>query len=399
MSERVLLVTLPPTTGGVPTKTKILATFLRRLGHKVTIAHYATLSDDPDLVVPSWRLLTGTPNVARRTCFEDFPSIAVGCRFPELEFSYYRRSNAWRRIVGEFDRHIAVGGTVLVANLLMDSGFKFPVWCASTMIDDRADRRAAMPWPRRLIDEALIGPVQRGIEKRILAGDSQFMTVSRYTAETLIDAGGQRDRFRTVPVPVDTALFSPDNKTVARRIGFAGRPEDPRKNLPLLLRAISVLRSRGAPVTLHLTGEPPQDISRLATRLGIEDVITWTGWMPEQALPDFFRSLDVFVFPSAKEGLGISGIQAMASGVPVVSTRCGGPEDYVIDGETGALVDAEPRAMADAIAGICEDRSRRDRLGTAARALMEREYAMARFEDNIAEVWHATWGDRLSLSN
>lgn len=399
MSERILLVTLPPTTGGVPTKTKILARFLRRLGHQVTIAHYATLSDDPALVVPSWRMFATKPGITRRTCFDDFPSIAVGCRFPELEFSYYRRSDAWRRVVGEFDRHIAVGGTVLVANLLMDNGFKFPVWCASTMIDDRAERRAAMPWPRRLVDETLIGPVQRGIEKRVLATNAHFMAVSQYAADTLIDAGGRRDRFRTVPVPVDTALFRPDEMTVARRIGFAGRPEDPRKNLPLLLRAVSVLRSRGTAVTLHLTGEPPRDISRLAIQLGIEDVITWTGWMPEHALPDFFRSLDVFVFPSAKEGLGISGIQAMASGVPVVSTRCGGPEDYVIDGETGALVEAEPRAMADAIAGICEDRLRRERLGTAARALMEREYAMARFEDNIAEVWQSTWGDRLSPSN
>ena len=63
------------------------------------------------------------------------------------------------------------------------------------------------------------------------------------------------------------------------------------------------------------------------------------------------------MFSSAQEGLGISGIQAMACGVPVVSTRCGGPEDYVIDGKTGKLAGNTPEELADAIAWIVADRT------------------------------------------
>ena len=85
----------------------------------------------------------------------------------------------------------------------------------------------------------------------------------------------------------------------------------------------------------------------------------------------------------------------MASGVPVVSTRCGGPEDYVIDGKTGRLVNDDPEDMADAIAGICSDRAERDRMGRNARAHIEEFYGMQRFEETMSALWHKTWGDTL----
>ncbi|HER25743.1 MAG TPA: hypothetical protein ENI69_01400, partial [Rhodospirillales bacterium] len=79
----VLLVTIPPFAGGVPFKTRILARYLRDLGHRVTVAYYATISDHPDLVARAWQipsLVTGRrPGVAKGLCFDDFPSVAIGC--------------------------------------------------------------------------------------------------------------------------------------------------------------------------------------------------------------------------------------------------------------------------------------------------------------------------------
>ncbi|MBT4218760.1 MAG: hypothetical protein HOE26_02185, partial [Rhodospirillaceae bacterium] len=93
MSRSVLIVTLPPLTGGVPAKTEILCRHLRSLGHPVTVSHYATLSDYPELVVPSWQMLSGKrPAMREGQCFGDFSSVAVGCRFPELEFQYFKPS-------------------------------------------------------------------------------------------------------------------------------------------------------------------------------------------------------------------------------------------------------------------------------------------------------------------
>ena len=126
MSRSVLIVTLPPLTGGVPVKTEILCRHLRSLGHFVTVSHYATLSDYPDLVAPAWQWVLGKkPGMREGRCFGDFPSVAVGCRFPELEFQYFRPSPFWRKLIDGHDRHIAVGGTVLASYPLVRAGVPF----------------------------------------------------------------------------------------------------------------------------------------------------------------------------------------------------------------------------------------------------------------------------------
>jgi len=85
----------------------------------------------------------------------------------------------------------------------------------------------------------------------------------------------------------------------------------------------------------------------------------------------------------------------MAAGVPVISTRAGGTEDFVIEGETGHLVGSTPTEMADAIAAIYTHRAERDRMSLNARQLIADKYSMDRFEENIAVNWQKTWGDGL----
>lgn len=396
MTRSVLLTTLPPTRGGVPTKAKILAEFLRQRGYAVTIAHYATMSEFGDQSSASWEMLRGKrASIARGTCFDDFDSIAVGCSFPELEFNYYRSSDLWRSALAGHERHIAVGGTVLVSNPLVALRIPHLTWCASTMIDDRYDRRRAMPLARRAIDSTLIGPVQRAMEKCILSQSTRFMTVSDYARRTLIEAGGDPDHFATVPVPIDTELFSPPPQVPVGKIGFAGRADDPRKNIGLLLNAFRIIAGRDPDVELILTGDPSTSLGADIRKMGISDRVRWTGWLDRDGLRDFYRMLDVFVFPSHKEGLGIAGIEAMACGVPVVSTRSGGPEDYVIDGDTGRLVGEDPTEMADAISSIYSDRGARDRLSGNALDMINNKYSVRQFEESIATHWQQTWDEPL----
>ncbi len=396
MTTSILLTTLPPISGGVPAKAEILARHLRSLGHRVTIAHYATLSDYPELVAPLWQLPTGKkPCVRTSTCFGDFPCVSIGCVLPELEFTYYRPSQLWREQIEAHDRHIAVGGTVLVSLPLVAAGVPHVTWCASTMIADRIDRRLAMPPLRRLVDSTVIGPVQRRMEKRILSGRHPVMTVSRYTRETLIKAGAKEERCHLVPIPVDLDRFRlPDKSAETGVIGFAGRPTDPRKNLPVLFAAVALLRARGMKIRLRLTGNPTSELERSIHLSGIDGAVIWAGWLPDEKLPEFFKELDLFVIPSTQEGLNIAGTQALACGVPVVSTRCGGPEDYVLDDETGFLTEIRPEALAEAIAKIVASRPLRKRLGQAGRELVERDYGHARFSAAFEGAWNQAWGDR-----
>ena len=396
MSKSILITTLPPLTGGVPDKTRILVRHLRELGHRVTVAHYATYSDYPDLVATSWQALGGKrPGICEGVCFDDFPCVSVGCWLPELEFTYYLASAEWRKLVKGHDRHIAVGGTVLASYPLAVTGVPHLVWCASTMIEDRIDRRRAMPFARRIFDRFVVSPVQRAMERKILQGPGRFMAVSSYTRTLLVAAGGYRDHFFDVPIPVELERFSPPSvPPEIGVIGFAGRPDDPRKNLALLFRSLKQLLERGEKVELRLTGNATPSLAHLAENLGISDHVSWMGWLNSDDLPAFFRELDVFVIPSSQEGLNIAGLQAMASAVPVVSTRCGGPQDYVIDGETGILVSSDVQEMVSAITVISGNRERRDELGANARRFVEDRYGLDRFKADLADVWQKTWGDR-----
>ena len=397
MSDSILIITLPPLAGGVPDKAKLFVRHLRKLGYPVTVSHYATYKDYPRLVVTFWQLFSGKrPGIRIGKCFGDFPCVSIGCWFPEFEFTYYLKSVHWQRLINNHQRHIVIGGTVLTSYVLSTLGIPHLVWCASTMIEDRIERQHSMSFPRRLFDRFVISPIQNIMEKKILRGNGRFMAVSSYTLKTLASKGAPLVQITRVPIPVDLERFKPP--TLSPRnglIGFAGRPGDPRKNISLLFFALKNLINQGKNFELLLTGDETEPLEKLADDLGIRRHVTWTGWLNEDELPNYYQKLDIFVIPSTQEGLNIAGLQAMATAVPIVSTRCGGPEDYVIEGKTGALISFDSNEMAAAILNITEDRFKREVLGRNARQFVEENYNHDQFEKSLATAWHQTWGDQL----
>ncbi|EME69338.1 glycosyltransferase [Paramagnetospirillum caucaseum] len=388
----VLILTQPPFEGGVPAKTRILCRHLRALGHEVRVAWYATFAHDPDLNVPSWRLGRGWPASRAQTCFGDFPGIAVGAFLPELEAPYYIPNGEWRRLIAAHDRHIAVGGPPLVGNLLATTGTPGLLWCASDLESDRKDRVAAMGLGRRLVHDLVTRPWVRAQQSRVLGTLGRVMGVSSYTIGQLQAHGCPAERLRRLPIPVDTSVFVPPAVPLPSGVlGFAARFEDPRKNLPLALESLACLRRDGADLRLRLAGARPSDSTLARVRdLGLEGAVEFVGELGLDQLPAFYAGLDLFVLPSHQEGLCIAGLEAMACGVPVISTRCGGPEDYVRDGETGYLCDGTPPSMAAAISRALPERRR---LGEGARLVAESEFSHTAFAAGLAESWRAVWGD------
>lgn len=392
---KILLVSMPPYRGGVPAATAIIGRHLIGLGWEVSLAFYATLSDHPHLVAPSWRLIRGAvPAMQEEAPWNGMRSLAVGCNLPELEAPYTRASGLWRQLVAGHDRHIAVGGTPLVSNILVECGVPHLLWCAATVKDDRSDRARAMPFLRRLIDTLVVWPLLEAQQDRALASPlATRLGISRYTCR-LIEAEGAAP-LRLLPIPTDSQRFvPPESPAEPGIIGFAARLGDPRKRVPLLLEAVALLARDGHRVSLRLAGEAPDSLKDLAGRLGIAGIVDFLGHVADEDLPAFYQGLDVFALPSSQEGLGIVGIEALASGVPVVSAaRNCGPDDYVIPGETGWFAGDDPASLADRLAAVIADRDTRARMSAAARRLAVERYGHAAFAAGLAEAWRATWGD------
>ena len=157
----------------------------------------------------------------------------------------------------------------------------------------------------------------------------------------------------------------------------------PAKNHALLLQTVARLRESGRDVSLTLVGDGPLRgrLEELARELGISERVRFAGRRTDT--PAFYRDCDLFVLLSDYEGMPMSIIEAMASGLPVVATRAGGVGELVDDGVSGALVEADAAAAAEAIAAICDDPALYARLSAGAVMTSSRYSATAMMEKYV----------------
>jgi glycosyltransferase involved in cell wall biosynthesis len=114
-----------------------------------------------------------------------------------------------------------------------------------------------------------------------------------------------------------------------------------------------------------------------ARDLGIGDRVVFLG--KQEQVAELMGSADLFLLPSESESFGLSALEAMASEVPVVGTRCGGLEELVADGATGRLLPVGAvDAMADAAIEVLSDKERQREMGRAGRAEAMEKYSTER---------------------
>lgn len=186
----------------------------------------------------------------------------------------------------------------------------------------------------------------------------------------IVPSGVDAERF--VPVP---GADSSSSAGEATRIFMPGRGNDPLKGLDVLMEAAERLRRGGHNIEVHYTAAIDHPAS--------EDWMVNRGWVDQDALPALYREMDIVAVPSTWiEPFGITALEGMASGLPVVASRIGGLATTTVDGETGFHAEpGSPGELASKLERLVESPELRKRMGDAGRLRAQDVYAWHRIVD------------------
>jgi glycosyltransferase involved in cell wall biosynthesis len=203
---------------------------------------------------------------------------------------------------------------------------------------------------------------------------------SQSTGSELIEKGVTKGKIQVFPRGIDIERFHPDNRRVGevqRRYGlshglkllYVGRVSK-EKNLPLLGEVFHELTKTRPDAQLVVVGDGPYMREFREAMQGTPTV--FTGYLEGEELATLYASCDVFVFPSTTDTFGNVVLEAQASGLPVIVTDMGGPQENLVPGETGLIVKGDDGAeLLAAIGRLLGDQERLRMMGRAARHYME----------------------------
>lgn len=156
---------------------------------------------------------------------------------------------------------------------------------------------------------------------------------------------------------------------------FCGRIA-PQKGLDMLLNALA--RTGRSDIRLMVVGEGPDEeaLRAYCQRLGLLDRVSFTGRLSHSETLETMTRAYALVLPSRYEGLSNAALEALASGLPVLSTRCGGIDEY-LQGGTGWVCDADPHSLADALSVSADAPAEQwQEMSVASRVLATKSFAI-----------------------
>jgi D-inositol-3-phosphate glycosyltransferase len=375
--------------GGQNTHVAELAIALAQRGYDVRVY---TRRDDPDMPdeVP----------LADGVCVEHVPA-GPAERVPKDDLLPY---------MGEFGRWLAARWTspdfvpdVVHAHFWM-SGLAALTATSASRIPVVVTYHALGSIKRRYQGDRDTSPETRiGLEREL--GHLADRVVAQCTEEVdeLGRMGVPRSSIQIVPSGVNVDRFTPTGPTAERsdrpRILSAGRMVE-RKGFADLIRALRLVPDAelvviGGPPAAELSGDRVAvGLSRLADKLGVADRLRMVGSVPHEDMPAWYRSADVVACAPWYEPFGLTPLEAMACGVPVVAYAVGGLAESVIDGVTGILVPGrDVRGLATALRAVLGDEVRRMSYASAAVDRVRSRYTWERTAADIERVYALVTGE------
>jgi len=253
------------------------------------------------------------------------------------------------------------------------------------------------------------GRLQRILLRAASRLSTTFLCVSRaaecsWFADSALWAPGRAGSrrhwtmYNCVDVERIARTVSQENREALRaRYGISGQPVIgvvgriiPEKGQGLLLEAFSIVAKTLPTATLLVIGEDYQrnELMLRAEVLGLSDRIILTGRLPLEAVYALYGIMDVVAVPSHYEGFGLTAVEAMAAGRPVVASRVGGLAEIIEDGVTGVLVKpGDVRALATAINTCLNTPSYAANLGRSGYLRAKATYSLPTYDEEIRALY------------
>lgn len=381
--------------GGVPAVARFVKDTILRADHfDLKLISLATFSRDLcsiNLSQPrTW--LRGV--LVKQGIWDDLPYLHVGAVGGELEFQRYRSRKVLTEILADCDIIQVVSGCAAWANAVVGLGKPVSLQVATRAKIERRLRdsdpnglsalwRKLMTKGTDILDDRALRSVDAiQLENLWMLNYSKKINLAR----TEMD-------IRYAPPGVNTEVFFPlPTRAVLKNpyILCVGRLDDPRKNIGLLLDAF--VRLPASLSHIHLitagSGRPPEEYWAKVNDKGLTGRVHHVHKPVTTDLVALYQQASAFALSSDEEGLGVVILEAMACGVPVVATRCGGPDGIISEGKDGFLVPLDDAvSLAEKLILLCTDLRRNYDMGREARITIESRFADEITGRAFVDVW------------
>jgi glycosyltransferase involved in cell wall biosynthesis len=245
------------------------------------------------------------------------------------------------------------------------------------------------------VDNDLIVYLYGVLDRMILRAYARVVAVSEGVRLRLIKAGVKAAKTSMIRNGIDLRPFDRAPAVVKTELGWGAYPLvglvgrlSVEKGVDIFLNAAAHVLAQIPDAKFVVAGDGPDraKMDALIDDFGIRGSVRMLGRRDD--MPSVYASLEVMVSASRREGLPIAILEGMASRLPLVATAVGEVPTIIQDGRTGVLVPAEdPEALAAAIIELLQDSAQRERLGSAARKLVEDEFSAARMTADYLRVY------------
>lgn len=238
------------------------------------------------------------------------------------------------------------------------------------------------------------------IYKNLFAKGDLFQPISKRWEKRLVDLGCKKEKISVhrMGIDLDKIRFSPysDNKNGSVKIVSVARLVE-KKGIHFGIQAIANLTKNYPNIEYSIIGDGPlkEDLQDLVNQLKLSQKIRFMGWMNQEETFEIMQRSDIFLAPSVtsktgeQEGIPVVLMEAMAHGLPVVSTYHSGIPELVMNNKTGFLVDEKDSdALAKKLEVLISNPEILKKFGIEGRKAVEKDYNIQLLNDNLAKTYH-----------